>query len=71
MEIDDPTFVPKSGYFFAILGHGSSQKVSFFLLLNHFYELAYQTICWLFRTRNPPLPLFLAVAFSQFCPNII
>ena len=62
--------------FFTNLGQGLSQKVGFFQFLSHFYELDFQTKCWLSQMRNLPLSLFqvaslLAVVFAQFCPNII
>ena len=62
MDIDGPTFdlCPKKRPVFINLGQGLSQKVVSFLISSKLYDLAFQTKCWLFRTRNTPLSLFMA-----------
>ena len=73
MEIDGPTFVPKSGYFLPILVKVCPQKLAFSSFFGQFYELAFLTKCWLFQTRNPPLSLFLAflaVVFHNFVQKL-
>ena len=50
------------------LGQGLSQKVGFFLIFEAILRAGFLTKCWLFQTRNPHLPLFLAflaVIFSH------
>ena len=69
MEIDGPTFGPKGGYFLLIWVKVSLKQLAFSSFFSQFYELAFQTKCWLFQTRNPLLFLFLAflaVGLSQF-----
>ena len=74
MGIDGPIFVPKSGYFLLIWVKVCPQKLAFSKFFSQFYEMAFLTECWLFKTRNSPLSLFLdflAVVLSQFCSNIV
>ena len=74
IRINGPTFVPKSGYFLLIWVKVCPQMLAFSQFFSQFYMLAFLTKCWLFQTKNPPMYLFLAflaVVFSQFCPNII
>ena len=73
MGIDGPTFVPKRGYFLPIWVKVGLKKLAFSYYFSQFYELTFQTKCWLFQARNPPLSLFLAfltVVFLQFYPDI-
>ena len=58
----------------ANLGQGLSQKAGFFLIFEPLLQADFLTKYWLFQTRNLLLYLFLAflaVAFSQFCSNVI
>ena len=64
MLIDGSTVVPKSGHFLPIWVKVCLNKLAFCSFLSQFYELAFQTKCCLFQTRNPHLSLFLA-----FVPN--
>ena len=74
MELDGPTFVPKSGYLFTNLGQGL-RKLAFSSFFSQFYEMAFlKKCCFFFQTRNSPSSLFLAflaVVLSQLCPNIV
>ena len=59
MGKDGLPFVQKGGYFLLIWVKVCPKKDGFFLILNQFYELAFQTKRSFLQTRNPPLYLFL------------
>ena len=71
MGIHGPTFLsPKWLILVMYLHQGLSQNVGLFFIFEPILLAGFLTKFWFFRTRNPPLSLFLAVlavVFSQFC----
>ena len=78
MEIDGPTFVPKSDYFFFTnLGQRLSQEVACSKFFSQFCEVDFRQNVGSSRALSNKkstfvlISGFLAVVFLQFCPNNI